>query len=120
MDYKDYTERTERLEEQIKMLCAQKSDLTYLYIKEHLPFPFKKGQLIKVTLEVTEEANALYDKPRKVGSIYTMKDKCTGFIVGSQGELRPCFDKKSTYPLLDKIVSIEPINDLNDGKDKKK
>lgn len=101
-------------ENEISQLHTDIHDMKDKYIKERLPFPFRKYQRIKLVTEVTEESRELMTdewkakRKNQVGVRHEYKGMLTGYIIGRHGDIRPCFwGGKPTYPMGDKIISIE-------------
>jgi hypothetical protein len=89
------------------------------YINERLPFPFKKRQLVEITLQVTEETReTIIDeklrrkKKYQVGYTYKKIGRILYYIVGKHGELRPQFaGMDSYYSPTDKIIAYDAYED---------
>ena len=82
------------------------------YVREHLPFPFKKRQRVTVTLRVSEKTLACTRYRAGcapvLGETYSKTGILKGYIIGEKGELRPDFlGKNGYYPLTDEVVSIK-------------
>lgn len=89
------------------------------YINERLPFPFKKRQLVEITLQVTEETRkAIVDekllkmKKYQVGYTYKKSGRILNYVVGKHGDLRPHFaGMDGYYSPTDKIIAYDAYED---------
>ena len=114
MTYEELQDAVDKKQQEIDAAYQEKHKLEWQYIQERLPFPFRKYQRIKMVTEVTEESRQLMTdewkakRKNQVGVRNEYRGMLTGYIIGKHGDIRPCFwGGKPTYPMGDKIISIE-------------
>lgn len=103
----------ENLQKQENAIYTKKKKCELAYIKSVLPFEMRKYQRVTIKLMVTEKSRELMSetqrryKKNQVGYTYCVTGCVHDWIVGDDGDARPCFFGDVTYNRYDKIIDIE-------------
>ena len=106
-------EEKKRIEHEIVRVYDKKKNLQLKYIRELLPFEIRKWQRVTIRLMVTAESRKLMTdyqrrlKKNQEGYVYCVTGCVIEWIVGDEGEARPCFYGDVWYNRYDKILDIE-------------
>lgn len=110
---KAFDKDLESLHKQEKAIYEKKKKNQMAYIKSVLPFEMRKYQRVTIKLMVTEKSRELMSetqrryKKNQVGYTYCVTGCVHDWIVGDDGDARPCFFGDVTYNRYDKIIDIE-------------
>jgi hypothetical protein len=102
MNYEEYKEKRKQINLDINDLFEKKLLLKRCYINDNAKIPFKKRQIIELTLE-NGAAKSRNGGKRKTYKVIGM---IVDYDIVNSGELRPEFYGVVDYPSGDKIISI--------------
>lgn len=102
MNYEEYKEKTKQINLEINDLFEKKFLLKKCYINDNAKIPFKKRQIIDLTLE----NGAIKKRKNGKQKTYKVSGMVVDYDITNSGDLRPEFYGVVDYPSCDKIISI--------------